>query len=56
MEETKPQETKAQPIDTRPTTNMQRWLYGLSMLGIQIPAQMVSVYLLFFYTTIYRKF
>lgn len=36
------------------TTNLQRWLYGLAMLGIQIPAQVVSVYLLFFYTDVMR--
>lgn len=52
--ETKPAESKNHAIDTRPTTNLQRWLYGLSMLGIQIPAQMVSVYLLFFYTDVMR--
>lgn len=47
-------ETKSHTIDMRPTTNLQRWLYGLSMLGMQIPGQMVSVYLLFFYTDIMR--
>lgn len=39
---------------TRTTTNLQKWLFGLSMLGIQIPAQMVSVFLLFFYTDVMR--
>ncbi|MEM7126678.1 MAG: MFS transporter [Chloroflexota bacterium] len=36
------------------TTSTQRWFYGLSMLGIQIPGQVVSVYLLFFYTDVMR--
>lgn len=39
---------------TRTTNNLQKWLFGLSMMGIQIPAQMVSVYLLFFYTDVMR--
>lgn len=37
-----------------PTTSRQRWLYALAMLGIQIPAQVVSVSLLFFYTDVKR--
>lgn len=36
------------------TSNMQRWLYAVSMLGIQIPAQVVNVSLLFFYTDVRR--
>jgi len=42
---------------TRPpiqASNQQRWLYALSVLGIQIPAQVVSVSLLFFYTDVKR--
>jgi len=42
---------------TRPTvqsTNTQRWLYALSMIGVQIPAQVVNVSLLFFYTDVKR--
>lgn len=37
-----------------PSTNTQRWLYALSTLGIQIPAQVVNVSLLFFYTDVKR--
>lgn len=48
------QTVQLQDDATRTTTSNQRWLYGLSMLGIQIPAQMVSVYLLFFYTDVMR--
>lgn len=36
------------------TSNKQRWLYAVSMLGIQIPAQVVNVSLLFFYTDVKR--
>ncbi len=36
------------------STNTQRWLYALSMLGMQIPAQVVNVSLLFFYTDVKR--
>ncbi|MEZ4869879.1 MAG: MFS transporter [Caldilineaceae bacterium] len=38
----------------RQATNVQRWLYATSMLGIQIPAQVVNVSLLFFYTDVKR--
>ncbi len=46
--------TLSQDPSSRTTTNAQKWLFGLSMLGIQIPAQMVSVFLLFFYTDVMR--
>jgi glycoside/pentoside/hexuronide:cation symporter, GPH family len=36
------------------TSNSQRWLYALAMLGMQIPAQVVNVSLLFFYTDVKR--
>jgi glycoside/pentoside/hexuronide:cation symporter, GPH family len=36
------------------TTQAQRWLYGLMMLGMQIPSQIFGVYLLFFYTDVKR--
>lgn len=36
------------------TTNMQRWLYALTMLGLQIPVQVFNVSLLFFYTDVKR--
>lgn len=36
------------------TANSHRWLYAVSMLGMQIPAQVVSVSLLFFYTDVKR--
>lgn len=36
------------------TTNRQRWLYALSMLGLQIPVQVFNVSLLFFYTDVKR--
>ncbi|MEZ4616597.1 MAG: MFS transporter [Caldilineaceae bacterium] len=35
-------------------TNQQRWLYALTMLGLQIPVQVFSVSLLFFYTDVKR--
>jgi len=36
------------------TTNSQRWLYALTMLGLQIPVQVFNVSLLFFYTDVKR--
>lgn len=39
---------------TRVATNTQRWLYALTMLGLQIPVQVFSVSLLFFYTDVKR--
>ena len=36
------------------TTNGQRWLYALTMLGLQIPVQVFNVSLLFFYTDVKR--
>jgi len=36
------------------TTNLQRWLYALTMLGLQIPVQVFNVSLLFFYTDVKR--
>jgi glycoside/pentoside/hexuronide:cation symporter, GPH family len=36
------------------TSNTQRWLYAVSMLGMQIPAQVVGVSLLYFYTDVKR--
>ncbi|MEZ4656809.1 MAG: MFS transporter [Caldilineaceae bacterium] len=41
-------------LRNRVSTNGQRWLYAVSMMGIQIPAQVVNVSLLFFYTDIKR--
>lgn len=41
-------------LRTKVSTNGQRWLYALSMMGIQIPAQVVGVSLLFFYTDVKR--
>lgn len=43
-----------QSAPVRTTTNGQRWLYALTMLGIQIPNQVVNVSLLFFYTDVKR--
>ncbi len=36
------------------TSNTTRWLYAAAMLGLQIPAQVVNVSLLFFYTDVKR--
>lgn len=43
-----------QVINQESTSNVQRWLYAAAMLGMQIPAQVVNVSLLFFYTDIKR--
>ncbi|MBX3015604.1 MAG: MFS transporter [Caldilineaceae bacterium] len=42
------------PAAPHQTTNRQRWLYALATLAIQIPAQVVNVSLLFFYTDVKR--
>ncbi len=42
------------PNATRVATNQQRWLYALTMLGLQIPVQVFNVSLLFFYTDVKR--
>jgi GPH family glycoside/pentoside/hexuronide:cation symporter len=36
------------------TTSKQRWLYAVTMLGIQIPGQIVNIWLLFFFTDVKR--
>lgn len=43
-----------QTATTRVTTNANRWLYALTMLGLQIPVQVFNVSLLFFYTDVMR--
>jgi len=42
------------PDSPQLTSNRQRWLYALAMLGIQIPIQVFNVSLLFFYTDVQR--
>ena len=42
------------PAPPRATTNQQRWLYALTMLGLQIPVQVFNVSLLYFYTDVKR--
>jgi GPH family glycoside/pentoside/hexuronide:cation symporter len=44
----------AAAVPPRTTTNRQRWLYALTMLGLQIPVQVFNVSLLFFYTDVKR--
>ncbi|MCB0189920.1 MAG: hypothetical protein KDE31_36865 [Caldilineaceae bacterium] len=36
------------------STNRQRWLYALTMFGLQIPVQVFNVSLLFYYTDVKR--
>lgn len=43
-----------QTATPRVTTNVNRWLYALTMLGLQIPVQVFNVSLLFFYTDVKR--
>lgn len=43
-----------QTATPRVTTNANRWLYALTMLGLQIPVQVFNVSLLFFYTDVKR--
>lgn len=44
----------AATIPPSTTTNRQRWLYALTMLGLQIPVQVFNVSLLFYYTDVKR--
>ena len=43
----------ASPIEPQATTSQaQRWLFGVAMMGVTMPGQVFGVSLLFFYTDV----